>query len=150
MDKVKAAFLEYVSFVCSVLSRLYVRNFWSKEKRLPTATLNRMLTVLQSLYSSKIEKGFLSLATNLLLELTSQSPDFKRSMFEYPLSECTFQVSDSLLHEVDFCLLENECYFKTAYFFLSRTIRLIQTGAPGAQWLLQCLWKPWTLRDRRV
>lgn len=83
---------------CLVLLRLYVRNFWSQEKRLPIATLDRMLTVLQSLYSSKIEKCFLSLATDLLLEMTSQSPDFKRNMFEYPLSECTFQVSGSLLH----------------------------------------------------
>ncbi|KAM9332600.1 DNA-dependent protein kinase catalytic subunit [Pholidichthys leucotaenia] len=71
--------------------QLYVRNFWSQEKRLPTATLERMLMVLCSLYSSKIERCFLSLATNLLLEMTSQSPDFKRNMFEYPLSECTFQ-----------------------------------------------------------
>lgn len=73
--------------------RLYVRNFWSQEKRLPAATLERMLTVLRSLYSCQIEKCFLSLATNLLLEMTSQSPDFKRNIFEYPLSECTFQVS---------------------------------------------------------
>ncbi|MEQ2187984.1 hypothetical protein GOODEAATRI_010274, partial [Goodea atripinnis] len=50
-----------------------------------------MLTVLRSLYSCQIERCFLSLATNLLLEMTSQSPDFKRNMFEYPLSECTFQ-----------------------------------------------------------
>uniref|UniRef100_A0A8C9Y6X9 DNA-dependent protein kinase catalytic subunit n=1 Tax=Sander lucioperca TaxID=283035 RepID=A0A8C9Y6X9_SANLU len=71
--------------------QLYVRNFWSQEKRLPTATLERMLTVLRSLYSCRIEKCFLSLATNLLLEMTSQSPDFQRNMFEYPLSECTFQ-----------------------------------------------------------
>ncbi|XP_038580578.1 DNA-dependent protein kinase catalytic subunit [Micropterus salmoides] len=71
--------------------QLYVRNFWSQEKRLPTATLERMLTVLGSLYSCHIERCFLSLATNLLLEMTSQSPDFKRNMFEYPLSECTFQ-----------------------------------------------------------
>uniref|UniRef100_A0A3P8SHR1 DNA-dependent protein kinase catalytic subunit n=1 Tax=Amphiprion percula TaxID=161767 RepID=A0A3P8SHR1_AMPPE len=71
--------------------QLYVRNFWSQEKRLPTATLERMLMVLRSLYSCQIEKCFLSLATNLLLEMTSQSPDFKRNMFEYPLSECTFQ-----------------------------------------------------------
>ncbi|KAF3703361.1 DNA-dependent protein kinase catalytic subunit [Channa argus] len=71
--------------------QLYVRNFWSQERRLPTATLKRMQTVLCSLYSCKIERGFLSLATNLLLEMTSQSPDFKRNMFEYPLSECTFQ-----------------------------------------------------------
>ncbi|KAI9542854.1 hypothetical protein NQZ68_016158 [Dissostichus eleginoides] len=71
--------------------QLYVRNFWSHEKRLPTATLERMMAVLGSLYSCQIEKCFLSLATNLLLETTSQSPDFKRNMFEYPLSECTFQ-----------------------------------------------------------
>ncbi|XP_062235399.1 DNA-dependent protein kinase catalytic subunit [Platichthys flesus] len=71
--------------------QLYVRNFWSQEKRLPTATLERMLTVLRSLYSCQIERCFLSLVTNLLLEMTSQSPDFQRNMFEYPLSECTFQ-----------------------------------------------------------
>ncbi|XP_061821672.2 DNA-dependent protein kinase catalytic subunit isoform X1 [Nerophis lumbriciformis] len=71
--------------------QLYVCNFWSQEKRLPTMTLERMLTVLHSLYTCKIERSFLSLATNLLLEMTSQSPDFKRNMFEYPLSECTFQ-----------------------------------------------------------
>lgn len=79
--------------LCPFVFRLYVRNFWSQEKRLPTATLERMLTVLRSLYSSQIERCFLSLATNLLLETTSQSPDFSRQMFEYPLSECTFQVS---------------------------------------------------------
>ncbi|KAM6971354.1 DNA-dependent protein kinase catalytic subunit isoform 1-T1 [Tautogolabrus adspersus] len=71
--------------------QLFVRNFWSQEKRLPTATLERMLSVLGSLYSCHIERCFLSLATNLLLETTSQSPDFTRNMFEYPLSECTFQ-----------------------------------------------------------
>lgn len=51
--------------------------------------------VLRSLYSCHIERCFLSLVTNLLLEMTSQSPDFKRNMFEYPLSECTFQVGES-------------------------------------------------------
>uniref|UniRef100_A0A3Q2ZPC1 DNA-dependent protein kinase catalytic subunit n=1 Tax=Kryptolebias marmoratus TaxID=37003 RepID=A0A3Q2ZPC1_KRYMA len=71
--------------------QLFVRNFWSQEKRLPTSTLERMLAVLRSLYSCQIERCFLSLATNLLLEMTSQSPDFRRNIFEYPLSECTFQ-----------------------------------------------------------
>ncbi|XP_072306662.1 DNA-dependent protein kinase catalytic subunit [Eucyclogobius newberryi] len=71
--------------------QLYVRNFWSQEKRLPTATFERMTMVLRSLYTTEIERSFLSLATNLLLEMTSQSPDFQRDMFEYPLSECTFQ-----------------------------------------------------------
>ncbi|XP_023253861.1 DNA-dependent protein kinase catalytic subunit [Seriola lalandi dorsalis] len=71
--------------------QLYVQNFWSQEKRLPTTTLDRMLMVLGSLYSCQIERCFLSLVTNLLLEMTSRSPDFERNMFEYPLSECTFQ-----------------------------------------------------------
>ncbi|KAL2085629.1 hypothetical protein ACEWY4_018949 [Coilia grayii] len=71
--------------------QLYVRNFWSHERRLPGATLERMLVVLRSLYSPRIEERFLSLATDLLLERTSQSPDYTRNMFEYPLSECKFQ-----------------------------------------------------------
>lgn len=75
-----------------VVFRLYVRNFWSHERRLPPATLERMLVVLKSLYSSRIEERFLSLATDLLLEMTSHSPDFTRNMFEFPLSECKFQV----------------------------------------------------------
>ena len=78
--------------MCVLPPRLYVRNFWSQEKRLPRATLERMLQVLHSMYCCQIERSFLSLATNLLLETTSQSPDFTRNMFEYPLSECTFQV----------------------------------------------------------
>ncbi|KAK7881228.1 hypothetical protein WMY93_029637 [Mugilogobius chulae] len=75
--------------------QLYVRNFWSQEKRLPTATFERMTKVLRSLYATQIERSFLSLATNLLLEMTSQSPDFQRNMFEYPLSECTFQFTQN-------------------------------------------------------
>ncbi|KAL6490371.1 hypothetical protein MHYP_G00007160 [Metynnis hypsauchen] len=71
--------------------QLYVRNFWSHERRLPPATLERMLRVLGSLYSPRIEERFLSLATDLLLEMTSQSPDYTRNMFEFPLSECKFQ-----------------------------------------------------------
>ncbi|KAM4688942.1 DNA-dependent protein kinase catalytic subunit [Discoglossus pictus] len=71
--------------------QLIVRNFWSDETRLPTNTMDRMLAVLSSLYSTKIEKHFLSLATNLLLEMTSKSPDYTRQMFEHPLSECRFQ-----------------------------------------------------------
>ncbi|KAM4028882.1 DNA-dependent protein kinase catalytic subunit [Anomaloglossus baeobatrachus] len=71
--------------------QLVVRNFWSDETRLPTGTIDRMVAVLSSLYSTKIEKDFLSLATNLLLEMTSKSPDYIRQMFEHPLSECVFQ-----------------------------------------------------------
>ncbi|XP_070603834.1 DNA-dependent protein kinase catalytic subunit [Erythrolamprus reginae] len=71
--------------------QLIVRNFWSDETRLPTNTLDRMLSLLRGLYSEKIETQYLSLATNFLLEMTSKSPDYSRKMFEYPLSECKFQ-----------------------------------------------------------
>ncbi|KAJ8369167.1 hypothetical protein SKAU_G00091950 [Synaphobranchus kaupii] len=71
--------------------QLYVHNFWSHEKRLPTSTPERMFALLHSLYSTGTEARFLSLATNLLLELTSRSPDYSRPLFEYPLSECKFQ-----------------------------------------------------------
>ncbi|KAG8442079.1 hypothetical protein GDO86_011029, partial [Hymenochirus boettgeri] len=71
--------------------QVIVRNFWSDETRLPARTVERMLAILSSLYSTKIEKNYLSLATNLLLEMTSRSPDYTRKMFEHPLSECKFQ-----------------------------------------------------------
>ncbi|CAM5116256.1 unnamed protein product [Natator depressus] len=71
--------------------QLIVRNFWSDETRLPTNTLDRMLALLNSLYSTKIETQYLSLVTNFLLEMTSKSPDYSRKMFEHPLSECRFQ-----------------------------------------------------------
>ncbi|KAM8966776.1 DNA-dependent protein kinase catalytic subunit [Pelodytes ibericus] len=71
--------------------QLIVRNFWSADTRLPTSTMDRMLAILGSLYSTKIERHYLSLATNLLLEMTSKSPDYTRLMFEHPLSECKFQ-----------------------------------------------------------
>ncbi|XP_017686738.1 PREDICTED: DNA-dependent protein kinase catalytic subunit isoform X2 [Lepidothrix coronata] len=71
--------------------QLIVRNFWSEETRLPTNTLDRMLSLLNSLYSTKIETQYLSLITNFLLEMTSKSPDYSRKIFEHPLSECKFQ-----------------------------------------------------------
>uniref|UniRef100_A0A8B9FQM5 DNA-dependent protein kinase catalytic subunit n=1 Tax=Amazona collaria TaxID=241587 RepID=A0A8B9FQM5_9PSIT len=71
--------------------QLIVRNFWSNETRLPTNTLDRMLSLLNSLYSAKIETQYLSLVTNFLLEMTSKSPDYSRKIFEHPLSECKFQ-----------------------------------------------------------
>ncbi|XP_029447109.1 DNA-dependent protein kinase catalytic subunit isoform X2 [Rhinatrema bivittatum] len=71
--------------------QLIIRNFWSDETRLSVITIDRMLTLLSSFYSPKIESHYLSLATNFLLEMTSKSPDYTREMFEHPLSECKFQ-----------------------------------------------------------
>ncbi|XP_037658373.1 DNA-dependent protein kinase catalytic subunit [Choloepus didactylus] len=70
--------------------QLIIRNFWSHETRLPSNTLDRLLA-LNSLYSPKTEMHFLSLATDFLLEMTRNSPDYPNPMFEHPLSECEFQ-----------------------------------------------------------
>lgn len=85
------------------LYRLIVRNFWSHETRLPTNTLDRMLSLLSSLYSTKIETQYLSLITNFLLEMTSKSPDYSRKIFEHPLSECKFQVNCTVLSYMQLC-----------------------------------------------
>ena len=76
--------------------RLQVQNFWSSETRLPRGTLDRMVAMLEAMYSPVTEQQYLSYATNLLLEMTSKSPDYQKEIFEYPLSECKFSVSLSV------------------------------------------------------
>lgn len=66
--------------------------FWNQESNLVSDTLGRLTQLLATLYSTGTEQHFLYHATNLLLELTSRSPDFNRSMFDTPLSECKFEV----------------------------------------------------------
>lgn len=75
------------------LRRLIVQNFWSSEIRLPEGTLDRTVAMLEAMYSPGSEQHYLSYSTNLLLEMTSKSPDYQRQIFEHPLSECTFRVS---------------------------------------------------------
>ena len=72
--------------------RLTVDNFWSNEKRLPSSTKERLIALLNNLYSPATEESFLQYATFLLLERTSNSPDYKRKIFEHPLTQCNFQV----------------------------------------------------------
>ncbi|XP_078691376.1 DNA-dependent protein kinase catalytic subunit-like isoform X2 [Branchiostoma floridae x Branchiostoma belcheri] len=71
--------------------RLLVQNFWSHETRLPTGTLERLVAMLECMHSPRTEPQYLSYCTNLLLEMTSRSPDFSREIFQHPLSECRFQ-----------------------------------------------------------
>ncbi|XP_030839871.1 DNA-dependent protein kinase catalytic subunit [Strongylocentrotus purpuratus] len=71
--------------------RLRVSNFWSHETRLPKETLERLISMLGCMYSPGTENRYLGYATNLLLEMTSKSPDFKREIFEHPLSACKFE-----------------------------------------------------------
>ena len=72
--------------------RLKMYGFWNEESRLAPDTLGRLTQLLAVLYSTNTERQFLYHSTNLLLELTSRSPDFTRSIFDSPLSECKFEV----------------------------------------------------------
>ena len=55
-------------------------------------TVDRLVAMLEAMYSPATESHYLSYATNLILEMTSKSPDFNALVFEYPLSECKFEV----------------------------------------------------------
>ncbi len=130
--------------------------------------------VLKSLYSSRIEEQFLSLATDLLLEMTSRSPDYTRNMFEFPLSECKFQVRTVVYYSIEkksylhvlyfpwvfksylvFYSFKCKLFFKTIISMLSvllmysRTMPLTLTGVCGARSSLRCLWRPKPLRVQR-
>lgn len=89
--------ISVITCSCLILNfsflRLTVQNFWSSETRLPTSTLDRLVTMLEAMYSARTEQQYLSYATNLILEMTSKSPDYQREIFEFPLSECRFSVS---------------------------------------------------------
>ncbi|ELU11183.1 hypothetical protein CAPTEDRAFT_224273 [Capitella teleta] len=72
-------------------NRLTVQNFWSHETRLPGETVERLVAMLEAMYTPSTELHYLSYATNLLLEMTTKSSDFNRVLFDTPLSECKFQ-----------------------------------------------------------
>ena len=61
---------------------LKIMNFWRDESRLPNSTIERLIEILRALYSTKTEKDYLSYSTNLLLQLTSLSPDYTRPLFD--------------------------------------------------------------------
>ena len=89
LDKVKEQLLKGLSDREEAI-RLRLFSFWNQETRLSSAVVNRLSQLLSTLYSTSTERAFLGYATNLLLELTSRSPDYDRSMFDSPLSECQF------------------------------------------------------------
>ncbi|XP_065898419.1 DNA-dependent protein kinase catalytic subunit-like isoform X2 [Dysidea avara] len=71
--------------------RLKLFAFWNQESCLPSDALGRLRQLLTALYSPNTEREFLKYSTNLLLELTSRTPDYTKSPFDTPLSECKFE-----------------------------------------------------------
>ena len=103
-------------------NRWTVQNFWSDVRRLPEGTLEAM-------YSPQTESRYLSYATNLLLEMTSKSPDYQQEIFEKPLSECKFQVR--LCSDYTCTVNCFVCIYKICRFFSTglRRSRILE-GAP--------------------
>ena len=66
-------------------------NFWSEKAFLSENTIDRIVSVLDKMYASETELEFLSYSTNLLLEKTSKSPDYKRFIYDAPLMQCQFR-----------------------------------------------------------
>ncbi len=71
--------------------RLVAQNFWTEKANMPSSTIDRMVLILEKMYSPSTEIEYLSYSTNLLLEKTSKSPDYNRLIYENPLSQCTFR-----------------------------------------------------------
>lgn len=96
---------------CALFLRLKMYAFWNEESRLASDTLGRLTQLLAVLYSTGTERQFLYHSTNLLLELTSRSPDFSRSIFDSPLSECKFEVrTNTADHLTEQCALRMPRY----------------------------------------
>lgn len=93
--------------------------FWNHESRLSSKTVERLSHLLAVLYSVNTEQQFLSCASNLLLELTSRSPDFDRPMFEYPLAECRFEVCSSVFVLVFWLDIRSLVYLYVPFLLLS-------------------------------
>ena len=74
---------------------LKVMNFWRQETHLPSTTVERLIEILRAMYSKRTEKDYLSYSTNLLLQLTSLSPDYTRPLFDTALdAESNFRNYD--------------------------------------------------------
>jgi DNA-dependent protein kinase catalytic subunit len=71
--------------------RLMAQNFWTEKANMPSNTIDRMVLILEKMYSPQTESEYLSYSTNLLLEKTSKSPDYNRLIYEQPLSQCIFK-----------------------------------------------------------
>ncbi|CAL4096451.1 unnamed protein product, partial [Meganyctiphanes norvegica] len=70
--------------------RQTVLNYWIQDcQDLPLH--ERLVHILEKLYSSESESSFLQTASYILLEATRHSPDYQRPIYHQPLTECKFR-----------------------------------------------------------
>ncbi|XP_060849991.1 DNA-dependent protein kinase catalytic subunit-like isoform X3 [Rhopalosiphum padi] len=68
-----------------------VFRFWADDKRLPLKCADRLLILLDQLYSPNIESHFLGNFVSILLESCCTALDFDQKIFQYPLHACEFE-----------------------------------------------------------
>lgn len=70
---------------------MYLIRFWVDDKRLPLKCIDRLLILLDQLYSPDTESHFLGNLVSILLESCSTSSDYDEKIFQYPLYACEFE-----------------------------------------------------------
>lgn len=65
-------------------------NFWSTRK-LPPKLHNRLLYILDELYTPSIEQDYLGYSTYMLIDVFKDHEGFNQKLFEFPLHDCTFE-----------------------------------------------------------
>ncbi|XP_025192516.1 DNA-dependent protein kinase catalytic subunit-like [Melanaphis sacchari] len=68
-----------------------VFRFWADDKRLPLKCVDRLLILLDQLYSPDIESHFLGNFVSILLESCCTALDYNQNIFQYPLHACKFE-----------------------------------------------------------
>lgn len=65
--------------------------FWADDKRLPIKCVDRLLILLDQLYSPEVESQFLGNLISILLESCCTALDYDQNIFQYPLHDCEFE-----------------------------------------------------------
>lgn len=71
--------------------RQNIFRFWADDKRLSIKCVDRLLILLDQLYSPDIESQFLGNLVSILLESCYSDLDYNQKIFQHPLHDCQFE-----------------------------------------------------------
>ncbi|CDW71353.1 dna-dependent protein kinase catalytic subunit [Stylonychia lemnae] len=87
---VKSALIRGLSDKTKVVRNKLI-SFWSDSSRLGLDPNQRLLQIMNDLYTQEEENIWLNNSVFLLMQICSQSSDFNRKIFDAPLQDCKFQ-----------------------------------------------------------
>jgi DNA-dependent protein kinase catalytic subunit len=67
-----------------------IAGFWGDQNRLKLDPFDRLQQLMDVMYASDEENLWLSNSAYLILQVSTQSPDYNRKIFDQPLQECQF------------------------------------------------------------